>query len=112
MKSPTAQFEKWKSFLTLSVGMFASYGAFAGEQTDKSFGTTTPPPLSISADDPARLTLMPYDWSGFYFGGHLGYAWGSSNWAAASGTSGSINFAQTLDNFDEAGSFFGGSRGI
>jgi high affinity Mn2+ porin len=119
MKSPTAQFEKWRSFLALSVVMFASYRAFAGEQIDKSFATPTPPPLSVSAtlsqpagaDDPAHVTLAPYDWSGFYFGGHLGYAWGSSNWTAASGTSGSINFAQTIDNFDEAGSFFGGFQG-
>jgi len=27
------------------------------------------------ADDPARVTLMPYDCSGFYGGGHFGYAW-------------------------------------
>ncbi|MBV9374903.1 MAG: outer membrane beta-barrel protein, partial [Alphaproteobacteria bacterium] len=59
------------------------------------------------ADDPARVTLMPYDWSGFYFGGHAGYAWGSSNYTTP-GISGSLNLQQPLDTFDEAGSFFGG----
>ena len=54
---------------------------------------------------------MPYDWSGFYAGGHFGYAWGSSNWTAVPGISGSLNFAQRIDNFDQAGSFFGGFQG-
>jgi high affinity Mn2+ porin len=54
---------------------------------------------------------MPYDWSGFYAGGHLGYAWGSSNWTAVPGISGSLNFAQPVDNFDQTGSFFGGFQG-
>ena len=55
---------------------------------------------SFAQDDPARVTLMsPYDWSGFYVGGHLGYAWGSSNWTAVPGISGALNFAQPIDNF-------------
>ena len=54
---------------------------------------------------------MPYDWSGFYAGGHLGYAWGSSNWTAVPGISGSLDFAQPIDNFDQTGSFFGGFQG-
>ena len=41
-------------------------------------------------------------------GGHLGYAWGSSNWTTAPGISGSLNLAQPVDTFDEAGSFFAG----
>src|ERR1700756_2320031 len=24
-----------------------------------------------------------FDWTGFYLGGHMGYAWGKSNWSAA-----------------------------
>jgi high affinity Mn2+ porin len=54
---------------------------------------------------------LPYDWSGFYAGGHLGYAWGSSNWTAVPGISGSLDFAQPIDNFDQTGSFFGGFQG-
>jgi len=46
-------------------------------------------------------------WGGFYVGGHLGYAWGNSNWSTR-GVSGSINLAQPIDTFNEAGSFLAG----
>jgi high affinity Mn2+ porin len=49
-----------------------------------------------------------YDWSGFYVGGHIGYAWGNSTWAAtgADGNAfGSLNFSQGIDSFSEAGSW-------
>ncbi len=51
---------------------------------------------------------VAYDWTGFYVGGHIGYAWGNSNWAAtgAGGNgSGSLNFSQGFDSFNEAGSW-------
>lgn len=60
--------------------------------------TKAPPPVR----DPG------YDWSGFYLGGHLGYAWGSSPWTSSFGTSGSVDMSQHVDTFDEAGSFFTG----
>src|SRR4029077_9132365 len=40
-----------------------------------------PPPLAFKA--PAAAPAF-YDWSGFYVGGHLGDAWGSSRWTANS----------------------------
>ena len=52
-----------------------------------------------------------YNWSGFYAGGNLGLVWGSSNWMAGPGISGSTNFFQTLDSFDEGGSFVAGLQG-
>jgi high affinity Mn2+ porin len=61
---------------------------------------TKAPPIPYSV--PAA-----YDWNGFYAGGHLGYAWGNSNWTAP-GVSGSVDLAQPVDTFDEAGSFFAG----
>ena len=48
-----------------------------------------------------------YDWSGFYLGGHLGYAWGNSNWTTP-GISGSLDLFQPFDAFAETGSYFGG----
>ena len=48
-----------------------------------------------------------YDWTGFYLGGNLGYAWGNSNWSTP-GAAGSISLGQPIDTFDEAGSFFAG----
>jgi high affinity Mn2+ porin len=54
----------------------------------------------------------PYNWNGFYAGGHLGVAWGNSNWTASSpgapSVSGSTDLFQPIDTFDEAGSFFAG----
>ena len=44
-----------------------------GAAADDIMVTKAPPPPSIPAD---------FDWTGFYAGGHLGYAWGSSNWTA------------------------------
>jgi high affinity Mn2+ porin len=49
-----------------------------------------------------------YDWTGFYLGGHLGLAWGSSDWSAGPGTSGTTELSQRIDTFDNGGSFFGG----
>jgi high affinity Mn2+ porin len=49
-----------------------------------------------------------YNWNGFYAGGHFGVAWGNSNWTAGPGISGLTNLFQTIDTFDEAGSFFAG----
>jgi high affinity Mn2+ porin len=59
--------------------------------------TKAPPPAASTADD----------WTGFYAGGHLGYAWGTSNWMT-SGTSGLLDLAQPIDVFAETGSFFTG----
>jgi high affinity Mn2+ porin len=60
-----------------------------------------PSPPEVSASNP---------WEGFYFGGHLGYAWANSNWSTP-GVTGSMNMAQTIDTFAEAGSFFEGIQG-
>jgi high affinity Mn2+ porin len=55
-----------------------------------------------------------YDWSGFYAGGHLGVAWGNSNWTATTtgaltpSISGSLSLFQPIDTFSETGSFFTG----
>ena len=53
-----------------------------------------------------------YNWSGFYAGGQLGYAWGSSNWTAstlgAPNISGSFGLVQPIDIFSQSGSFFAG----
>ena len=70
---------------------------------------------SAAADDKLVTKVAPnqyavlstYDWTGFYVGGHIGYAWGSSNWAGP-GVSGSLNLSQPIDTFAETGSFFAG----
>jgi len=53
-----------------------------------------------------------YDWSGFYVGAHVGYAFGHSNWLATQpggpNSSGALEFFHTFDAFDGSGSQFGG----
>src|ERR1700730_10505168 len=72
------------------------------------------------ADDPMVTKAPPipyanpaaYNWNGFYVGGQMGYAWGTSNWSASSpgapNVSGSLSLAQRIDIFSETGSFFAG----
>jgi high affinity Mn2+ porin len=55
---------------------------------------------------PQSSTSTAYDWSGFYVGMQAGYAWGSSNWTVPGSSSGSLNLAQPIDTFNEAGSWF------
>ena len=43
--------------------------------------------------------------------GNLGLAWGRSNWTAGPGLAGTSNLFQTIDTFDEAGSFLAGLQG-
>src|SRR5215475_5016903 len=58
--------------------------------------------------------LLAFDWTGFYVGGHFGYAWGNSNWsedtigAPGSSASGSFGLFQPFDAFSNTGSFFEG----
>jgi high affinity Mn2+ porin len=63
------------------------------------------PSLSMPVD--GLPVPSAYDWTGFYVGGHLGYAWGSSNFTAP-GISSSLNLSQPVDTFYETGSFFEG----
>jgi high affinity Mn2+ porin len=70
---------------------------------DGAFPTKAPPiPYASSSD---------YNWNGFYAGGNMGLAWGRSNWTAGPGLSGTSNLFQTIDTFDEAGSFLMGLQG-
>jgi high affinity Mn2+ porin len=61
---------------------------------------------------PATPRSAAYDWTGFYFGVHEGYAWGNSNWTASSGGAvidkGSLGLAQGYDANNQGGSWFNG----
>ncbi len=68
--------------------------------------------LSFNAALANEQDAIPYVWRGFYLGGHLGYAWGNSNWTASQGgapiAAGSLNFSQGIDPFYESGSWLEG----
>ncbi|MBV8510838.1 MAG: hypothetical protein JO289_11795, partial [Xanthobacteraceae bacterium] len=55
-------------------------------------------PLTMPVKAPALVQApVPqlYDWTGFYAGAHLGYAWGRSNWTELpDGLTGSANMFQ------------------
>ncbi|HEY4736653.1 MAG TPA: carbohydrate porin [Xanthobacteraceae bacterium] len=86
-----------KLIVGVAVGIACARGAFAAD---------LPTVLAMKAPPaPAPAVL---DWTGFYVGGHLGYAWGNSNWTTAPDLSGWINLFQPFDAFSGAGSYFGG----
>jgi high affinity Mn2+ porin len=57
---------------------------------------------------PPSLAPAAYDWTGFYLGAHLGYAWGSSRFAGPATVTGSLDLHQPYDAFKDTGSYFGG----
>ena len=67
---------------------------------------------AVAADLPTKKAPIPipvvtaYDWTGFYFGGNLGYAWGSSNYTTYSSSTGV--FADS--GSDNLNSFIGGGQ--
>lgn len=71
----------------------------------------TKAPASPSIPLPSLPFAGPaYNWTGFYFGGHIGGAWGTSNWSTP-GASGSASVYSTINTYDEAGSFLAGIQG-
>lgn len=81
----------WSLGVTVSVAVATC--AYASDMAVKA-----PPPAGAAA----------YDWTGFYVGGHLGYAGGTSHFSGSGGISGSIDLYQPFDSFDESGSFLAG----
>ena len=56
----------------------------------------------------AACSAQAYDWTGLYVGGHLGYAWGRSNWSLPLDLASSLDLDQSSDIFNGSGSYFGG----
>jgi high affinity Mn2+ porin len=80
----------------LGLGLLAIASGVQAADLSSVLPKKTPPP-----------TVVPYDWAGFYVGGHLGYAGGSSHWAT-SGASSSFSLYQGFDAFKGTGSYFAG----
>src|SRR5262249_34511462 len=72
-------------------------------------------PADVATDLPPELSAdQSFDWNGWYVGGRMGLATGSSNWSAtrrgagASGPRGSLNLSNPIHFSDGTGSYFGG----
>jgi high affinity Mn2+ porin len=75
---------------------------------------------AAAADPSATMTLKALaapalsDWTGFYLGGHFGYATGTSNWVATKGgaaaptLNGSLDLFNSYDAFKGTGSYYAG----
>jgi high affinity Mn2+ porin len=57
---------------------------------------------------PRKALTTVYDWTGFYIGGHVGFAAGSSNWSATPAAPGAPNFGGSF-NLPLSFDFLGGS---
>jgi high affinity Mn2+ porin len=89
-----------RGLLITGVSLMALAGANHADAADlsRALPTKAPPPSATSA---------PADWTGFYAGGHFGYAGGGSHWTTP-GTSGSFGLYQGFDAFKGTGSYFEG----
>jgi high affinity Mn2+ porin len=82
--------------------LFCAAGVADAADVARVLPTKAPPPAASSTAD---------DWTGFYFGGHFGYAAGFSNWTATQGgaanpsLSGSLDLFQGYDLFKGTGSY-------
>jgi len=79
--------------------------SFVGMALCALVGSAAAADMPVKAPPPAIAAA--YDWSGFYAGGHIGYAWGKSDWST-SGNAGALDLSQRLDPFADTGSYFGG----
>jgi high affinity Mn2+ porin len=84
------------------IGLIVLAGVAQAADLSGALPTKAPPPAVPAAG---------YDWTGFYLGGHVGYAAGSSNWSAAQtgagapGLSGSLDFTNAYNFSTGDGSY-------
>ena len=81
------------------VGLIALAGGAQAADLPGTMATKAPPPAPSA-----------YDWSGFYVGGHVGYALGGSNFSATQGAglpnvSGSLDFSNAYNFSTGSGSY-------
>ena len=102
-----SQTRAWRATIYAATGtlsLIASSASFAADISPKE-------PAAVSEPSAA-------DWTGFYFGGHVGYVWGNSDWTASTTVApaetfaaGSLSLAQPINTFFESGSSFEGFQG-
>jgi high affinity Mn2+ porin len=92
--------------VVMRVGLSAGLGLVA--LLVPLFGAARASDMVVKAPPQSASAYSAYDWTGFYLGGHLGYAWGNSTFTGPGGIPGSMSLALPFDPFSETGSFFAG----
>jgi high affinity Mn2+ porin len=90
---------------TVLVGAVLGIALLTAERglaADATMPTKAPPPPATPA---------AYDWTGFYFGGHMGYALGASNWSSTPGQNGTLDFSNAYNFKTGNGSYQVGLQG-
>jgi high affinity Mn2+ porin len=94
-----------------NIAMAASVIAFVflvGLDRESAFAADLSGALPTKAPPPA--VLAAYDWSGFYLGGHAGYAFGGSDWTSAQAgvpsVAGAFDFSNGYNLSSGTGSYF------
>ena len=91
----------WR-YCAVAIALALMTGAARGADLSAAMLTKAPPPAASAA----------YDWTGFYLGGHVGYALGGSNWsstqtgAAAPSINGAFDFSNAYNFSNGDGSYF------
>ena len=65
---------------------------------------------AIPTKAPPPAVQAAYDWNGFYWGGHIGYAAGDSNWSATPGLNGTVDFTNGYNLSGGTGSYLLGMQ--
>jgi high affinity Mn2+ porin len=92
--------------ICVAISFAFAAGLPATFATAQAADATVPPPQLKAPWQPP--VVQPYDWTGLYVGGHLGYAWGRSNWSTPPDLASSLDLNQPSDIFTGSGSYFGG----
>ncbi len=79
-----------------AFGLMVLAGGAQAADLSAALPTKAPPPAAPAA----------YDWTGFYLGGHAGYALGGSSFTATPGPSGSLSFSNAYNFSTGTGSYF------
>ena len=89
------------------VGFSYKFGAFASEPAPAAHIVKGP---AVALGSPPAAALPAINWTGFYVGGQIGYAYGGNHGAYSYGTLGGLDGSAPLTG-DEKGVIFGGHVG-
>ena len=91
----------------VEVGFSYKFGAFASEPAPAAHIVKGP---AVALGSPPPVASPAINWTGYYVGGQIGYAWGDNHGGYIYGTPGGLAGSDSLIG-DEKGIIFGGHAG-